>query len=529
MAASSLFAQSPQPLRKVCKAVPAPDLDSEIVFEIPAGEKKFFSRNSESFKHDYYEGVSKSDIKGSVVEKVYVAEDGNVWLSNPMSDFTLLSYVKASYDAEGSIVIEGPQFIYDEYDDWEDDWVRIYLIPMVMITDEAGSTYVAADDMKYVLKKTEKGYEAENPKLLLGLATYGELADIDGNPTGEVGYAWLGYGERNIVLEEREPVNGVFPPKDAPVERWAYTDPYENALINVVFDGDDMYIQGIDRGIQNGWVKAKISDGKVTIPSGTYLGYNESILYFSYIWGSTVEYDPAEDTLRGNPTEEVVFNYDSTAKALTLQDGYAICSMPDDYYLLTLYEEVWINKQNRDINTPPAEPYSFTVTPFDDYFEVGMMDFNIPDYDEDGNLLEKDKLFYSVYIDNKIFTFTPEEYPYLGLTESTVNIPYELYDNNMIFVYKNYHTVYFNFELPENGCGVQTVYINEEGKELRSPIVYYGNVGVNKVGTEKEIVSRAYYNMQGLSVPESYNGMVICKTLYDDGSVEVSKSLRVRK
>lgn|GEM_PF-2776165 len=528
MAASSLFAQTPQPVSKVCKAVPAPDEDSEIVFEIPDGEQKFFSRNCDSFKNDYFEGVSESEIKGSVVRQVYVAEDGNVWLSNPMSDFTLLSYVRASFDAEGSIVIEGPQYIYEEYDDWTEDYVKVYLIPMVIKRDAAGATYVAADDMKYVLKKTENGYEAANPDLLLGLATYGELADLEGNPTGESGYAWLGYGEKDIVLTEQEATNGVCPPAEATVERWAYTDPYENALINVVLDGNDMYIQGIDRGVKDAWVKAKISDGIVTIPSGTFLGYNESIMYYSYIWGSIVEYDPAEDTLRGTPTEEVVFNYDPVAKALTLKNGYAICSVPDDYYLLTLYEEVWINWQNRNINTPPVEPYDLEVTPYDDYFEAGMMDFIIPDYDEDGNLLDQDKLYYTIYINNDRFVFTPESYPWLGLTEDTVNMPFALYDNDMIFVYRNYHSVYFNFELPENGCGVQSVYINEEGKELRSPIVYYGNVGVNKVGTEKEVVSRTYYNMQGMSVSESYKGMVICKTLYDDGTVEVSKSLRVR-
>lgn len=526
---ASAFAQIPQPLSKVCKAVTPPDENAEIIFDIPDGEVSYFSRNSVFFKNDYYEGVSRSTVMGSLVQQV-CTEDGTLYFSNPMSDFMLHSYMVGHYDADGSIVIEGPQFIYDEYDDWEEEWVNIYLLPMEMKVDDQGrATYVATDDMKFVLKKTDNGYEAENPEVLLGLATYGELADLDGNPTGEVGYAWLGYGEKQIVLESRPGENGVTPPAEASIEKWAFRDPYENALINVALDGDDLYIQGIDRGVTDAWVKARIAGDKVIIPSGSYLGYNTEIQYFSYIWGSTLEYDAENETLIGTSTDQVVFSYDADKKQLVLQDGYAICSMPENYYVITLYEDVSICRQNRDVNTPPAIPYELDVNPFDDYFGVGIMNFNIPDYDEDGNILDVNRLYYNIYIDDKLFTFTPEDYPAMGLNENMVNVPYLLQDFSSIFIYKNYHTVYFHFELPEDGCGVQSVYINEEGKELRSAVLGKGGNGISLTGNDREVESRVFYNMQGQAVPASYKGVTICRTVYSDGSVRISKTINNKK
>lgn len=518
--------QEAKPLYTVCKAVTPPDDDAEIIFEVPDGEESFFSRSCTEFMNDY-EGLQRNDIKGSVVRRIQTA-DGTLYFSNPLSDFTLLSYLKGSYDADGSIVIEGPQFIYDEYDDWTDEYVKMYMLPMKREVDDSGyATYVATEDMKYVLKKTDTGYEAENPDLLLGLARYGELADINGQPTGETGYAWVGYGDCNIKLLSCQGSNGVTPPDGAEFDRWVFHDPYEDALINVALQGNDIYIQGIDRGVKDAWVKGTIADGKVTIPSGTYLGINADVAYYSYLWGSELEYDPdLEVLIGGNPTEETVFDYDSESKKLTLQDGYAICSMPDDYYLLTLYEGVTIYKQNRNIATPPAKPYDLEVDPFNDIYEAGAMSFNIPYTDEEGCILDTEKLYYRFYINGEVFTFTPEEYPYLELTENMVNVPYSLYDNYDIMCSGTYHDVYFHFELPAAGCGVQSVYINEEGQEVCSEIVMSGDSGINSPEIFREELSRTYYNLQGHAVDSSYNGPAICRIVYSDGTVKTIKMMR---
>lgn len=545
-AASAAFAQTPQPIFKVGKAVTPPNESDEIVFEIPDGEVSTYSRKCEQFILNYYGSATQRNDKGGVVRQTYVKEDGTVWLSNPLSCFTMLSYVKAHFDEEGSIVIEGPQFIYDEEDWYSGEWINFYLVPMVLVKDELGTTYVAAEDMKYVLKKTENGYEAEDPTMLLGLATYGELVDNNGEYTGEMGYAWYGYGDRAISYESHPETNGVTPPDSATVEEWviSYNDltNYDEGadITSVAFDGNDVYIQGLNRAVKDAWVKGTLSDGKVTIPSGTYLGIDELWAYFTYLWGSVIklediydeEYDETYQDYVGTDTKEVVFTYDADNKMLVLQDGYGITTAEDEYSddtLMSLYEDVTLHKQNRNINTPPAKPTELNVVPFDDWWGYGTIEFDIPPYDEDGNALRKDRLYYRIFVDNELFTFTPDNYPYLKLAEEgMVNVPFSLYDNDMIFYAGGeYHVVYFNFTLPEN-CGVQSVYINEEGNELYSEIASTGTVGVD-MNVDRKAVSRSFYNMQGQSVPESYVGPVVCKTVFDDGTVKVTKSLKTRK
>lgn len=527
IAAPTVLSQEARPMLKVTKAVVPPEEDSEIVYEIPTGETTVYSRECTAFHNDYFNGVTISHPKGSMTKKTYVAEDGTLWFSNPLSEFMLLSYVKGRYDENGSIVIEGPQLVYSEYDYDLEDFVNAYLLPMVMVTDEAGATYVSAEDMKYVLKKTENGYEAENPDLLLGLATYGELADLDGNPTGEMGYAWLGYGDRGMQLTEAPADNGINPPASVQIEKWTFTDPYEKGLINVAIDGDAIYIQGLDRGVPEAWAKATVKDGKATIPSGQYLGYNESIGYLSYIWGSKITYYEESEGLLGDATDEAVFIYDAEKKEMTLKDGYgyAICSTPDEYYLITLYAEVSLKYQNRNVNTPPSAPTDLGVTGYDDYYEFGIIEFDMSVTDEEGNILDKNNLYYTIYINGEPFEFTPETYP---VEEATTLMPYSLYDNCMIYRSDGYHTIYFDAVLPEDACGVQAVYINEEGKEIRSKIVTSGTSGAEMNVTGKNEVSRSVYNMQGQSVSDGYRGPVIVRTAYDDGSVKVSKSMRTK-
>lgn len=521
---TSIAAQQATPLYKVVKTVTPPDETDEIIFEVPEGETSYLSRDCVAFKYDY-EGVSKSTVYGSAVTMTTTG-DGTVYLSNPITEFTLLSYFKGSLQADGSIVVTGPQLIYDEYDDWEEEWVNVYLVPMDKVVDEYQRiTYKPTEDMKLVLKKTENGYEAANPDQMLGLALYGEIADLDGNPIGK-GYAWNGYGDYNLTFTAKQPSNGITPPEGAKIERWAFHDPYETALINVVPGEKEFYIQGLDRGTPDGWLKATVKDGKITIPSKTFIGINPTIAYYTYMWGSTLEYDE-EGELRGNSTDEVIFTYDADSKKLYLEEGqgYGICSSAEHYYLLTLYENVEIYNQNRNVNTLPAAPYDLEVEPFDEYFQTGIMRFYLPSYDEDNNLLETDKLYYNIYLNDEIFTFTPEEYPYMELTENMVNVPYSLWDNDMIFIYQDYHEIFFVSELTGK-CGVQSVYVNEEGKELRSEIVSVDVSGVNSMEQEKEITSCTFYNLQGQPVPVTYSGLVICRTTYSDGTVKVTKMMK---
>lgn len=74
--------------------------------------------------------------------------------------------------------------------------------------------------------------------MMLGLARYGELTDINGQPTGETGYAWVGYGDYNIKLVSRQGSNGVTPPDGCRVQSVYINEEGEEVCSEILMSGD---------------------------------------------------------------------------------------------------------------------------------------------------------------------------------------------------------------------------------------------------------------------------------------------------
>ena len=75
--------------------------------------------------------------------------------------------------------------------------------------------------------------------------------------------------------------------------------------------------------------QASVKDGKITIPSKTFIGINPEIAYYTYMWGADLVYEG--EVLKGNSTDEVVFSYDAGARkfcsATVSAPSISICSL----------------------------------------------------------------------------------------------------------------------------------------------------------------------------------------------------------
>ena len=133
----------------------------------------------------------------------------------------------------------------------------------------------------------------------------------------------------------------VTPPATATVETW-YTiagAQYVNfqggqqqqftPSVKVVFDGSDIYIQGLGYWFNEGWVKGTISGTTVTVPYGQYIG--EDQYGAEYICG-------AQDQ---NTMTDIAFNYDA-------EEGTLVCTTP---YILENSSPTVIN------------PYAYWILP----------------------------------------------------------------------------------------------------------------------------------------------------------------------
>ena len=133
----------------------------------------------------------------------------------------------------------------------------------------------------------------------------------------------------------------VTPPENATVETWYTIDgaQYVNfqggqqqqftPSIKVVFDGSDIYIQGLGYWFNEGWVKGSINGTTATIPYGQYIGEDE--FGAEYICGAQDQYTMTD----------VVFNYDA-------EEGTLECTTP---YILENSSPTVIN------------PYAYWILP----------------------------------------------------------------------------------------------------------------------------------------------------------------------
>ena len=253
----------------------AAEVNDEVIFEAPEGELSWLDRTCDGFVTIAYE-ATHGEILGSVVQMVD-GEDGSVYLSHMASEYPVNTWTR--FEREGnSLVMNGVQAIYVEYDEDYDEELIVYLAPMkVEINENNVGTFVVTDDCRYVLNIGEDGsLTSADPNMLLGVCVHTPDDTVEGNAV----WIWKGFGDRDIKMV---PANGepVSLPEGIEVANWVMNDGYMNNFVQVAIDGDDFYVNGVDRSLPDAWIKGKIADGKVTFPSGQYLGADMEIYYYS--------------------------------------------------------------------------------------------------------------------------------------------------------------------------------------------------------------------------------------------------------
>ena len=122
-----------------------------------------------------------------------------------------------------------------------------------------------------------------------------------------------------------------------------------------------------------------------------------------------------------------------------------------------------------DVAAMPADPEILEVGPYNATKGFGYVIADVPLTDEEGNLLKRDKLFYTFYADIagdvKPVLFIPELYE--NLTEAITEIPYAFNDGYDFDVDMGYKIIYLNFDFTSwDRIGIQSTYYG--GGETRA-------------------------------------------------------------
>ncbi len=497
----------------------AAEVNNEIIFDKPDGTLSWLDRTCDGFVTEAF-ATTHGEILGSIVQMVE-GDDGFVYLNHMASEYPVDTWTRFERDGN-TLVMEGVQAIYMEYDDYYDEEFIVYLAPMKLEVDENNrGTFVVTDDCRFVLNVGEDGsLTSADPQMLLGVCVHTLDEDLEGNDV----WIWKGFGDRDIKMA---PADGklVTLPEGLDVRNWVMFDGYMKNFVQVAIDGEDFYVNGVDRSLPDAWVKGKIADGKVIFPSGQYLGADMEIYYYSYFCGAEFfdEEDEEGEKYRAcSYADSAIFAYDAEAEKLTMERGYIINSTPEKLFPLYFYEDVSIEVQHRNPEAAPEAPYDL------EFFESNWGNsvwFQLPNIDVDGNILLVSNLYYEIYVNGELQSF--DIFDEAGNAEKTSLIPY-LYDDWDSFWVASEdpkdHTVYLYNDGDVIYIGIRSVYINENGEEVYSEMAYWGEPdSKEEVLGERVPVLVKWFDLQGRPMQEKGNGVSIRVATYSDGTVESRK------
>lgn len=483
----------------------------------------------------YFSGESFVDMMGYEAQlpfdgiwgKIVEAPDNKtIYINNPIGAYYSDAWIKGERTIGDTIEVKLPQqFVHEEYDGMSTDAWLYKLVPVKVEQD--GETYTTfkpdstSQTVKYVWRNDSIVLvNTTQDSKLLGMCT----------EAGE----WYGYGDyiQQYTVFDQKPVA----PKDETKATQMSITYYDSGQMygrvkKAVREGNDIYIAGLNENIPSGWAKGTISGNKATFSGHQYMGLDTvtaSYAFFepvsrSMVWDSEIGDSIENLTL----ADAITFAYDadkgtlSTDSTFVANQGYKMFNQVFTYDGATL--EPWTEKAA----TPLAvDASTMSYMPFSEEYGYGLLAFAPSEFDADGYILDANKLYYSIYLDDDVLTIDPDDYtlfPY-----ETTEIPFT-YSDMLDFV--NYAGMWqvYTFVTGIDRIGVQMIY--KGGGEVRKSAITYISAtdedpsAVNNVAQTGKVAGVTYTDLSGRRVSRPGKGLFIQTTRLADGTITTSKRL----
>jgi len=438
---------------------------AEVIYDQPAGELKRYMRSGEAYASSMF-GVTYTEVTGAVGTVVF-GDGDKVYIKDIVSQAGLGTWVEGTISGS-TITIQLPQPIGDS------DYGYGFLAAK-MEYDDAEDWYVQSTDQTVTLNyNASTGEITSSAELQDGNTLIGIIYDDD--------FSWMGYGDWNITMTAvTDPL--VEAPAGLSTTQYSLTaDGYAGSLVNVGFDGSDVYVQGIDKNLPDTWIKGTISGTKVTFNSGQYIGADEVVGYHQYLMAATVtqEYDEYYDEYYNSynlSDGEITFDYDASTKTLSNSTPFLLNAGKTDVYYLYAFDKA-VMKPFTEVAATPATPTNLLLYEggwnyFQSGYGWGEFSFDLQTLDVDGNYIMPEKMSYKLYTkvngEVKPLTLSWNDYAYQE-TETMTEIPYGYNDGWDIYATDNNTAVYYYVIGPE-AYGVQAIY-RGAGEEHASEIAW---------------------------------------------------------
>ena len=437
---------------------------ADIISEQPEGTKKVYSRSGSAYMATMF-GVSETSVEGAVGSVVFGADD-KVYIKNIISQANGLNAWVVGTISGSTITIQLPQTVYAFLDEGYN------LEAAKMSYDAENQTYVKSADQTVKLNYNVETGDITTPagKLTTGEDIIGLMYDDD--------LSWAGYGDWNIAMTAVTD-ELVEAPAGLTTEQYALTaNGYEGSLVQVGFNGDDVYVQGIDHNLPETWVKGTVSGNKVTFKRGQYVGADEVAGYHQYLMSATVTqewddwYEEYYDVYTLADTD-IEFTYDAETKTLSESTPFLLNCGKDVVSYLYAFNKAKMAKFIEVAATPAAPSAVGLFEGGWSYYLTGdgwgYLEFAITPADVDGNYILPEKLSYQIYTkvngEVKPLSLSWNDYVYQQVP-TMVEIPFGYNDGWDIAA-----TYLYYYVIGPEAYGIQTIY-RGAGEEKRSEIVW---------------------------------------------------------
>ena len=514
-------------------------LGEDVIYEA-AGVSRLYSKEAMGYTVDdddlgqYYD----EDAPGNIVW----GADGAVYFYNILSAYPTESYVIGELD-ENTIEVPMGQLVMwiDDDPDYEPYGVGLGVFKAEFVGGKGTGynldlsfesvTYTVGDDGTLTLNIPGWEYDDSSwPQYAIGYYYSDNLQ-------------WTGLLDFYQIWTPSD-VELTTMPEGVEPEAYLYIDEdyQQGRLLNVAFDDEYLYIQGLCNLLPNGVIRAMIDGNQAYISQNQIIGIYEGL---DYIYTKCIYKNYDEDDMEYPFAPDdicYILEIDRERSSIkSAEQEYLFCLnyYTDEYEPLMVYSEISLLPGTFGVGCP-ANPFRLDyvdmLVPWFGYTYIG---FTMPNITVDKELLNEENLYFRIYVNGEAKVFEEgmglnlideEVLMYPGVEEPTELISCTFFNGVDIEAAEGKVIVGF-YEEGIDTIGVQSVYLDNTGEETIeycSHIMNYdietGEVtdGVKSI-TMSDIVSIEYFDLGGRKVAKPEKGVYVMRTIISDGSTLVKK------
>lgn len=311
---------------------------AEVITQKPSGDLKYYQRTSGlTYMNDGTQLHLQN--QSGFTEIVYSTDGTKAWIKNPINGFFPegeddTAWIVGELSGDGKIItVElGQQVFYDEN---QGDHLILAIVDKDKNAHQTNFLFNTLEvQVKYSIDGDKVSLMNTSKDKLLGLVWSKDKA-------------WSGFGDYETVYTEYELPEAVTPPASmtskaynlSAIEYMNEEDAVYSTEVNVGFDGNDVYIQGLDKFIPAAWVKGTLEGSTITFPI-QYIGSDPGQRrHFLVGWN-------------GGAVGNVIFNYYKDDDALESVSPVAINSNPTMHNYYAYYRSIFIGDRPQLLELP---------------------------------------------------------------------------------------------------------------------------------------------------------------------------------